>query len=161
MELLKALELIREDVSVRDAKLCFSLSRMAVIDGRTAKGKLKETNLPFEGFMEALCRLSVVKALPTDEELARLQCPDAGVFMQRLLSSDFDDQTMDEFDPNVFFAERGADWGETPRQPMHRCLSHTIACIIRAVEAESRGEDDLQITRKEAQLWAKDHLKPR
>lgn len=52
---------------------------MAVIDSRTKKGSDKENNLPFEGFMEALCRLSVLKALPTDAELAETGCSDAGI----------------------------------------------------------------------------------
>ena len=45
---------------------------------------LQENNLPFEGFLEALCRLSMLKALPTDAELEETGCSDAGVFMQRL-----------------------------------------------------------------------------
>ena len=53
-------------------------------DGRTPRGRMKESNLPYEGFMEALCRLSMLKALPTDVELGWTGCADAGIFMQRL-----------------------------------------------------------------------------
>ena len=82
--LLKSLEFIGKDVTERDARLCFACSRMAVIDSRTQKGNDKENNLPFEGFLEALCRLSMLKALPSDEELEETGCADAGIFLQRL-----------------------------------------------------------------------------
>ena len=79
--------------------------------------------------------------------------------MQRLMASDFDDEIMDEFEPSRFFRECGAAFGEEPRQPLDRCVSHTVTCIIREVEAESQGEDNLQLSRKEAVVWAKSHLK--
>ena len=44
--------------------------------------------LPFEGFLEALCRLSILKALPTAAELAEAEEPDAGSFLINLEESD-------------------------------------------------------------------------
>jgi hypothetical protein len=82
-ELLKGLGLIGLDITERDARLCFACSRMAVIDGTTTRGMAKENNLPFEGFLEALCRLSMLKSLPTDAELQQYDCSDAGICTPR------------------------------------------------------------------------------
>ena len=59
------------DLSERDALRCFSWSRMAVEDYQSHKGHHKNTVLPFEGFLEALCRVAAQKALATDEEVLR------------------------------------------------------------------------------------------
>ena len=57
-----------------DALLCFAWSRMLVIDGWTDRGHAKESCLPFEGFLEALCRVSALMALPTDAEVNESAC---------------------------------------------------------------------------------------
>lgn len=57
---------------------------VCVIDGRTANGRLRETHLSFEDFLEALCRLALIKALPSDYECRFHGCADAGDFLLRL-----------------------------------------------------------------------------
>ena len=47
---------------------------MLVIDGWTDRGHAKESCLPFEGFLEALCRVSALMALPTDAEVNESAC---------------------------------------------------------------------------------------
>lgn len=154
--MLKALGFMGPDISDREVRMCFVTSRMAVIDARTKRGFEKESSLPFEGFLEAICRLSVVKALPTDEELRRTGCPDAGMFMLMLENKQFDDDLMDEFED--FKSTHAVEWGEEPLQPLDRCVEHTVTCMIRSLEEESRGDDDLQITFREALHWAETKL---
>ena len=48
---MRALQLLGDDLTERDSMLCFSYSRMAVIDGSTFKGNARECQLPFEGFV--------------------------------------------------------------------------------------------------------------
>ena len=50
--------------------------------------------------------------------------------------------------------ERSTKWGEEPPQPKSRQLEHTITTMIRQIEEESAGADNLQITAKEAADWA-------
>ena len=162
--LLKALGLIGRDVTERDARLCFSCSRMAVVDGRTLKGRSKEDNLPFEGFLEALCRLSCLKALPTDAELERTGCADAGIFLQRLHAGSLPEEFTDEFDTGdaafadeaaAFMDVRAAAWGEESVHPLECSVRHLIACIVRTVEEDSHGADNMQLTLNEVKNWAK------
>ena len=137
---------------------------MAVIDGRTPRGFAKENNLPFEGFLEALCRLSLLKALPTDAELAETGCADAGLFMQRLREGTLSDDYLDALRANSetfadeltsFLIGRAVEWGDDSHpQSLARCVDHTIACIIRTVEDNSAGDDNMALTQKETRLWA-------
>lgn len=50
-DFLRGLTLIGTDLTERDATLCFSWSRMCVIDDRTERGAVRDINLPFEGFL--------------------------------------------------------------------------------------------------------------
>ena len=98
-------EVIGVDVSERDVIRCFAWSRMCVINGYTAEGGFQCTHLPFEGFMEALVRLSLLKALPTQAEVdLHLACRDAREYMVRL-----------EIDDNPAYlklmSERTGAWG--------------------------------------------------
>ena len=81
---MRAMDFIGPDLTERDAMLCFANARMDVIDGQSSKGAVKETNLTFEGFLEAVVRLSVLKALPTDEEIFVAGFSDAGAFLKHL-----------------------------------------------------------------------------
>jgi len=68
---LRALQIIEVDLPQRDALRCFSWARTAVGDFQTTRGHFEDTHLPFEGFLEALCRLAAQKALPTEDEMRR------------------------------------------------------------------------------------------
>ena len=51
-----------EEIGLKGAKqrercLCFLYSVMCVVDGGSDEGRVKEKNLPFEGFLEAIVRL--------------------------------------------------------------------------------------------------------
>ena len=76
MGFLRAANLIGPDATERDGALCFASARMLVIDSWGASGFVRESELPFEGFLEALCRLSALKALPYDAEVEAAGCAD-------------------------------------------------------------------------------------
>ena len=105
--------------------------------------------------MEALCRLAIQKALPTDEEInaAPSDVTDAGRYMRYL-----------ELEHHGNYQEmlkaRRRAWGSTPTQPMERCIAHLIAIIIRAVESscvdeQSPGKDELKLTDAQMERWCK------
>ena len=123
---------------------------MLVVDGWTEKGHLRETDLPFEGFLEALCRVSTLKALPTDREIAMSGCSDAGRYMVWL-------RVQDEEAYHALLAERAGGWGDELRQPLARCLAHTIAIIFREMEEErksgGRPSEVVGLTDKEIAHW--------
>ena len=93
----------------------------------TERGHVKESNLPFEGFLEALCRLASMKSLPTDEEIERAKCRDAAEYLEKL--HDYDIAKY-----NDLMESRATPWGETPIQPIERCVAHLLCIIIRAIE---------------------------
>ena len=107
--------------------------------------------------MEALCRLAVLKALPTDEEISASPSDvtrDAGSHMRYL-----------ELEHHGAYQEmlkaRRRGWGSAPTQPMERCIAHLIAMIIRAIkssgvdEQSGHGKDELQLTDAEMERWCK------
>ena len=144
---LNALEFIGIDCSERDARFAFVWSRMCVVDGRFHRGHQRESNLPFEGFLEALVRVSIMRGLPTDQEIAEAGHKHAGSYMAEL-------KIEDEAKYEKMLQERATPWGELPVfQPPHRKLSHTISMIAYTIEADTAGSDNMQLTEKEITSW--------
>jgi len=148
--LIKGLDFVGVDLSERDVLLTFLWSRMAVINGRTERGALKESGLPFEGFIEALCRIAVLKALPTDDEIAKSSCASVGQYLTMLRAED-------EARYDHMLLARATPWGvEQSLQPTARCVAHVIDLIAHRIatdlEYEMQGEQP-ELTDKAVTDW--------
>ena len=147
-DFMRAVDLIAADVTERDATLAFVWSRTAVIDGRTIAGHRKEGNLPFEGFLEALCRLACMKSLPTEDEIQESGCKDSAEYLERLREADRPAY-------EALLVERATPWGETPPQPVEYCVAQLVTIFIREIEKQcgdgpGNGEID---TKEAAKFW--------
>ncbi len=128
---LRYLEIIDLDLSERDALRCFSWSRMGVEDYQSIKGNYKNTVLPFEGFLEALCRVSAQKAMPLEEELA--EDGDLGAHLYELKQVDLDTY-------NERLKERRRPWcGEVPHD-FPRAVEGVISIFLTAVRRRASKE---------------------
>jgi len=130
-DMVSMLGLADSDLSVRDVSLCFLWSRMRVVDEQDPKGRLRLMHLSFEDWLEALCRVATLKSLPTDEEIAEAEAPNAGVYMKELA----------EEEPAAYdqlMKSRAIAFGATPLQPIWRCIEHLIQIIIVHVQGDSR-----------------------
>lgn len=149
---MSALNLLSGDLAERDITLCFSWSRMCVGDSKTPAGSKKDSTLPFEGFLEAICRMAMMKALPTDDEITAAECEDAATYLAQL-------ELVDTTGYEQLLL-RKTPWGaDQKRQPPHRCVAHLIALMLRAVKV-SKAEDDgteveLFVSQAEAGRWQK------
>ena len=99
--------MVDTDCTDRDGTLCFSWSKMWTIDEQQTKARIKMTHLCFEDFLEALCRLAVLKALPTMDELAEAECANAGEFLLRQQSGSPERHSQ-------FLQTRRTPWGHLP-----------------------------------------------
>jgi len=119
---------------------------MGVIDGQSVLGRAKEHNLPFEGFLEALCRLATVVGLPTDEEIREAkeqnrEIRDAGSYVLGLRRTPHGQATYDQILRQR--ARRFCDLGNNTAgggmaDPIERRLEHLLTVLIRHVEAPER-----------------------
>jgi len=152
---MRGLGMISVDVTERETTLCFAWSRMVVADARTRDGNRKESNLPFEGFLEALVRLSALKALPTDEEIEAAQVANAAEFMHKLqLEDPVVVVSAGGLTYHDFLEKHAAEWGGEPRQPIARCLEHLVIIIFDTIEqATSGGGADGVLSVKEVRQW--------
>lgn len=156
IDFLRALDFIATDLSERDARFSFVWSRMCVIDSRTERGYMRDSCLPFEGFLEAIVRLSCLKALPTDSEIRSAGCGHAGSFVAKL-------KLEDEERYEAWLLQRATPLTQTlgddfiPQQPIERCVAHTAAMLIHTMEVDTAGSDNLRLTQKEAVQWLKMH----
>ena len=113
---------------------------------------MRESNLTFEGFLECMCRLALLKALPTDAEVEASGCADAGEFLSTL----FDE---DPYSHAVFLEQNCTQWGEVPRQPPERCVAHFLAVVFTRIEAQIerkkkvREQDEGVLSETEVQAW--------
>lgn len=151
---LKGLRLIGSDLTERGAMLSFVSSRMCVVDGSSAKGASREAGLEFEGFLEALVRISPLKALPTDDEIQSRGMSSAWQYLKVL--GEAPSGTSDASAYATLTRTRGAAWGHEPTaQPLHRCVHHLLTMIVCTIEADTAGKDDGKLTASEVSEWMK------
>jgi hypothetical protein len=127
--------LVDLDLTERDATLCFSFSRMLVVDAeRDSKSGVKRTHLSFEDFLECLCRCAALKGFPTDDEIAQAAAegdgkaagspPNAGSLLLHMAK-------VEPAQYESLLRERALPWGEPPTiQPLHRCVEHLIHVVV-------------------------------
>ena len=129
----RKLELLGPDLAERGAVLSFCWSRMAVRDISSEKGARRMSHLPFEGWLEALCHLAALKAIPTDAQIEESLDEHAGAHLSRLRS-----EQGKEF-RNLL--ARGANkWGDDQlSQPFDRAVAHLLAIITHAIETDVQG----------------------
>ena len=175
---LRSLHLFEGRLTERDASLCFVWSVMAVADGGSHRGQLKETTLPFEGFLEAICRLAFLVGLPTDQEITALDCSDAGTAWHIIRTSPLHTGLCEKI-----LRSRGRSWGEAElvlkandepapdlpasasigsdpagepwkREPFDRLLEHLVTILLRKVEASEASPDKpISLTQTEMRNW--------
>ena len=141
-----------EYFSARDATIVFVLSRMRVVDEEAKGAAAKLESLSLEDFYEALCRVALLKALPTDDEIDDAGCADAGAFLLGLR-----EEGQSDFDDWVEEWNAAHDGGDDPlvkaTQPPERCVHHLIMVLVRTIEhmvAPNPDDDgDLQVSAKE------------
>ena len=112
---------------------------MSVTDERTEMGHLREETLPFEGFLEALARLSALKAFPTDEELKESRSGNAASYL-----ADLKRNNEDQFQQLV--RERYVPWGGEPNMALNRSVEHIVSILVHGVLSVSdaaREEDSV------------------
>ena len=126
-------DLIQIDLTERDVAFAFTWSRMWVGRPYSAAGAIKNKHLPFEGFLEALCRCAALKALPTDEEIESRGYMDAGRYLVALKA-----EAPAEYD--ALLATKATLWGGTPRQPVSRCVAHLLMVLFATIEGDARSE---------------------
>lgn len=73
-----------KECGVRQLYLVFAQSRMATIKESNLRGQIN--NLTYESFLEAIVRLAVLKALPTDKELKKNAFQYPGEYVGAILS---------------------------------------------------------------------------
>jgi len=135
MKLMKDLDLIDHEFTVREASLAFVWSRMRVIDDAAKKSKLRIESLSLEDFYEALVHVSTMKATPMDSDLDEANVVDAGVFIMKLKEN--------PAEYAKWAMVNATKWEDEQRQPHHRCLAHLLSLIVRIIKVSTYTKEDV------------------
>jgi len=117
------------------AKKIFMWSRIRTAADLTEASEMKLRHLTPTDFLEALVRLSLLLALPTDLEVEEAGAADAGEFLLAM-------QTHSPREYMSFLTTHrpkytdpdGSDYEKHALQPADRCMEHLLRLIIRTVE---------------------------
>lgn len=108
---------------------------MRVVDEEAKSANAKLENLSLEDFYEALCRVALLKALPTDEEIVNAGCADAGDFVLEKKQMNADRKLSDyEAWVVAWHARCAKEPIVKASQPPERCLDHLITLMLRTVK---------------------------
>ena len=120
------------------AKQIFLWSRIRTAKDLSGVSEAKLRHITPIDFLEALVRLSLVVALPTDLELEEAKAADAGEFLLAM-------QTHSPTEFQSFLSTHrprhqdhdGSDYAAHALQPAERCLEHLIKLIVRTVQTNT------------------------
>ena len=120
------------------AKQIFLWSRIRTAKDLSGVSEAKLRHITPTDFLEALVRLSLVVALPTDLELEEAKAADAGEFLLAM-------QTHSPTEFQSFLSTHrprhqdhdGSDYAAHALQPSERCLEHLIKLIVRTVQTNT------------------------
>lgn len=125
LDFLNRVELIDFDLTSRDAALSFLWARMVVANYQTVEGRRREFTLTFEDFMEAMCRMSSLKALPTADELKAAGCAHAGQWVDEMRKQP------------LFYQDRmetlATPWGTEPDKPVGDSVRMVLDIMCHAI----------------------------
>ena len=120
---------------------------MVTVNEQSTKDRIKMTHMAFEDFLEALCRVACLKALPTDDEIRAADAAggsaggNAGTHLIRL------QEAPAEYD--AFLLQRRTPWGKMPADgkgkpvPIERCVEHLCELLIVTCQGgKDRSERD-------------------
>ena len=150
---LRALDFIGQDVTERDAVLCFTWSRLIVTDTTSLRGGRKDSSLSLDGWVEAMCRLAALKALPTFPEIQDALLANGGEYMEMLKRTDSEAYA-------AFMEERSTPWGQFPTtHPLFHCVAHVVEMSIHTIESHLNVvAGDGVLTQKEVRKWIASHV---
>ena len=129
MQLLRDLDWIDDEFTLREASLAFAWARMRVVDEHAPASRQKLDNLCFEDFLDAFVRVATMKALPADDELADDAggLADAGAFLLALR------HTPEQHKQWVL--QRARSFDKPLGQPIERAVTHLLSLAVRSVQA--------------------------
>lgn len=131
--LLKELKILGEDVTPREVAMSFIWSRLRVVDVRQIDSQVRETQLHFTDFLEAVCRLATMKRLPTDEQIFEFGYEDAGEFCLKLK-----DASPSDWQDFLEASERPFDDHAPLPQPNFRLVDHMCCVLVKAFDQAVR-----------------------
>ena len=113
--------------------MCFVWARSRVVDEASETHRPKLIQLSFIDFLEALVRVAMAKALPTEDELAQWGHADAGEFLLQLQESP---SAYDEY-----VCDHAVTFGSPPSQPPSNRVEHLISLLVRTIKGNAEGGD--------------------
>ena len=131
-EFAKTFNLIDLDTTERDVTLCFAFSKMLTIDEQKTKPRIKMTHLSFEDFLETLCRIALMKAMPDEADYNASDARNIGVF---LLQQAVEDPERHE----AFLLENTTNWGSLPDPDALPTYARRIDMLIEILIAVGQG----------------------
>ena len=143
MDFVKDMSLIDKDLTERAAVLAFIWSRMKVIDERSIASQKKLAGLGFEDFLEALCRIAIMKAWPDDYDFKESGCKDGWQYVCELKANDPKTHAK-------LLKERQIPWNGEPWLFSHHCVSHLVCGLIRVIDTATSRNPNGRISLKEA-----------
>ena len=132
-----------KQLSLPQAKYIFIWSRIRSAPDLSEKSEMRLRHLFPVDFLEALVRMAITLALPTDMDIEEAGAADAGELLLAMQAES--PKAYDKFLASHRPTHRdpdGSDFDEHASQPVWRCVEHTIKLLVRTIEYNTSAIKD-------------------